>query len=182
MPEQPTSTSDVETRFIARMRTERERRGWSQARLAEEANEVLLATGQQPIHPSAITKLEWALHRPDEARNLRLNEAIAIADAFELDLEDLIQPDNKLAELRTAVDEAETLVSLSQAHLDAARASRDSLREKLDDAMAEERRRRDLAFQRSVEDDEHRFPGVEPEDISKPTAIVKVRRKPKAED
>jgi hypothetical protein len=84
---------NAEATFIRNMLAQRKHRNWSQARLATEANKHGLS-----IHPTAITKLEWALapeidahphplHRP---RGLRLDEAAAISQAFGLSLPDML--------------------------------------------------------------------------------------------
>lgn len=65
--------------FVQTMQAMRHRLGWSQERLANEASKF------HRMHPTAITKLEWALDpaKFDKARGLRLDEAVAIAKALE---------------------------------------------------------------------------------------------------
>lgn len=79
-------TQDAEVVFIARMRREREKRQWSQAKLAE-----MVARAGVDMHPTAITKLEWATSEDERpARNLRLNEALAIANVLRLTLKEML--------------------------------------------------------------------------------------------
>lgn len=72
-----------EESFILAMRKERERRGWSQERLARE---IEAATGYSLGAP-AITKIEWILD-PDRtySRSIRLGEAVAIAKTLGIDV------------------------------------------------------------------------------------------------
>lgn len=106
-------TTDATAVFVARMRRERERRGWSQATLAAEA-----AKRGANLHPTAVTKLEWALQDTRRARTLRLNEALAIAAAFDLTPEqmlsddDLIHGGGRLAEMHS---DLQTLIAEQQA-------------------------------------------------------------------
>lgn len=94
-----------EDEFIARMKRERQRRGWSQERLAEEVLEV--TGGRLQMHPTAITKLE----REHERRNLRLNEAFYISGALELPLMRMMSDDDlddipkRIRQLRAKQDE-----------------------------------------------------------------------------
>lgn len=57
----------------------RKYRRWSQAELASRTTEHGFY-----IHPTGITKLEWAVKDERQARHLRLNEAEAISAAFGL--------------------------------------------------------------------------------------------------
>jgi transcriptional regulator with XRE-family HTH domain len=117
MSKQPTATNEEsrspEEVFIARMKRERERQGWSQQHLAA-------VVSSQPhgvfLHATAITKLEWALapQRRASARNLRLNEALAIADALGLTLQAMLTDDD----LTDARRELERLHSELSAALD----------------------------------------------------------------
>lgn len=61
----------AEQRFAARMRQERERRGWRQEDLA-----AAVAAAGLPLHPTAFSKIESGL------RAVRLNEAAVIAAVF----------------------------------------------------------------------------------------------------
>lgn len=85
-----THKSWPEVIFIRRMKRERLRRGWSQERLAREVNEV--AGPDLELHPTAITKLE---REGDDRRNLRLNEAVFIADALMIRLEAMLQDEDQ---------------------------------------------------------------------------------------
>lgn len=96
-----------EDEFIARMKRERVRRGWSQERMAQEVLEV--TEGRLQMHPTAFTKLE----REQDRRNLRLNEAFYISVALELPLMRMMTSDDlddvpaRLRELRAEQDRLE---------------------------------------------------------------------------
>lgn len=105
MRQQPTAPNGDERTpeevFIARMKRERSRRGWSQHRLAKEVNAQIGRAGRRrdvtwQVHSTTITKLEYALQdeRRHETRNLRLNEAVAIAEALDMALEQMLSDDD----------------------------------------------------------------------------------------
>jgi transcriptional regulator with XRE-family HTH domain len=82
----------AETRFRKQLRGERERRGWSQADVAK----MLSDKGIDGIYPTTIAKLEAG------DRAVRIDEAAAIADLFEVSLDALLgrgpqNPQNDLA-------------------------------------------------------------------------------------
>jgi transcriptional regulator with XRE-family HTH domain len=70
----------VDRRFGDRVKAERYRRGWSQADMAK----LLSANGVHPMHPTTIAKIEAG------DRSVRINEAVAIAEAFEINLDTLL--------------------------------------------------------------------------------------------
>ncbi len=72
----------TEIRFGKRVREERERRGWSQEELARRLTAKGVTT-----HPSTIAKIEWESRKP---RAVRLAEALAIAELFEVSLDALL--------------------------------------------------------------------------------------------
>ncbi len=94
-------TSDAELVFVERMKRERNRRRWSQKALAA----VVEAYGVE-MHPTAVTKLERVDR--DDRRNLRLNEALAIAAAFGLTVDRMLTDDD--LGTQRAVDEAQRRV------------------------------------------------------------------------
>lgn len=75
----------AEARFVRQMIKHRKKRGWSQAELAARTTEHGFY-----IHPTGITKLEWAVKDSHKARHLRLDEAFAIAASFGLTLEAML--------------------------------------------------------------------------------------------
>jgi transcriptional regulator with XRE-family HTH domain len=95
-----------------RVKTERERRGWSQAQMAK----MLCANGIQVMHPTTIAKIEAG------DRSLRINEAAAIADLFAITVDALLGregPDDStltfaLMTLRQYADYAVELVEQTQ--------------------------------------------------------------------
>ena len=95
----------TDDRFGERLRTERERRKWSQAQMAT----MLADRGVQPMHPTTIAKIEAG------DRSVRINEAVEIADLFEMSLDTLVgrataNPGSDLAlVLRDVIDTAMTL-------------------------------------------------------------------------
>lgn len=69
----------TEDRFSKCLRDERESRGWSQARLAE-----LLSDNGTPMHHTTVAKIEKG------DRSVRIDEAAAIADLFDVSLDRLL--------------------------------------------------------------------------------------------
>lgn len=77
----------AEDEFGRNVRRERERRGWTQAKLSGE----LSARGIE-LHPSAVQKIEDRdIARP---RAIRLDEARAIAAIFRMSLDEMFVPTN----------------------------------------------------------------------------------------
>jgi len=73
----------AEELFAAHVRTEREKRKWTQAKLASQ-----LKRRDVPISQSGIAKLERADN--ETRRPIRLVEAAAIADLFEMSVDEMI--------------------------------------------------------------------------------------------
>jgi transcriptional regulator with XRE-family HTH domain len=72
--------SPVETQFRERLQQERERRKWSRADLSK----LLQDKGFEHIYPSTIAKIEYG------ERAVRIDEATAIADLFEVSVDALL--------------------------------------------------------------------------------------------
>lgn len=70
----------TEDYFSKALRAERERRGWSQARLAE----LLSDKGISSMHWTTVAKIEKG------DRSVRIDEAAAVADLFEVSLDTLL--------------------------------------------------------------------------------------------
>lgn len=70
----------ADDRFGNRVRDEREHRGWSQADMAQ----MLLGKGIHPMHPTTIAKIEAG------TRSVRINEAVGIAELFDVSLDTLV--------------------------------------------------------------------------------------------
>jgi transcriptional regulator with XRE-family HTH domain len=70
----------LDERFGGRVRSERESRGWSQADMAR----MLSDRGIQPMHPTTVAKIEAG------DRSVRINEAVGIADLFEVPVDSLL--------------------------------------------------------------------------------------------
>lgn len=66
--------------FGKRVKAEREYRGWSQADMAK----LLSDKGIHPMHPTTVAKIEAG------DRSVRINEAVGIADLFEVSLDSLL--------------------------------------------------------------------------------------------
>ena len=96
--------SPVETRFRERVRRERERRDWSQADLSK----LLQGKGLEHIYPTTVAKIE------NGERAVRIDEATAIADLFEVSLDVLLG--------RNLSPEGDLMFTL-QAFLDTARSA-----------------------------------------------------------
>lgn len=89
----------AERRLGVRLRREREARGWSQQEVANR-----LADRGISLHMSAIAKIEAG------SRTVRLNEAMALAQVFEVRIEDLASPPtNELNEIIELLEGALTL-------------------------------------------------------------------------
>ena len=85
MASQPQPTISAEDPFGRRLRYERERRGWTQADVAQRLSERGIV-----LHATAIAKIEQRdARRP---RVIRLDEAAAIADIFGLPLGEMLKP------------------------------------------------------------------------------------------
>lgn len=115
-PALPGDPAAAERIFARRLKRERLRRGWRQEDLAAQ-----LAKLGIELHPSAIAKIE---REPDpgkriEPRMIRLNEAVLIAKAFRLPLEEMLSD----RDLSDSVRELAILQDrLMQAHSEAATA------------------------------------------------------------
>jgi transcriptional regulator with XRE-family HTH domain len=100
------SDDSAEWRFGQRVRNERERRGWTQAELAERLGRAGLQ-----LHPSAIAKIEIREPKDGKPRAIRLNEATVIAKVLGVPLKKMLlgSPQEVLDEhgedLNRAVDE-----------------------------------------------------------------------------
>lgn len=70
----------TDERFGKWVRTLRDSRGWSQAEMAK----MLSDKGIQPMHPTTVAKIETG------DRSVRINEAVGIADLFEVSLDSLL--------------------------------------------------------------------------------------------
>lgn len=70
----------VDKRFGERVKAERDHRGWSQAEMAK----MLSDRGIHPMHPTTVAKIEAG------DRSVRINEAVGIADLFEVSLDSLL--------------------------------------------------------------------------------------------
>lgn len=81
-----------EDNFGRRLRREREERGWTQAELAQKLAEKGLS-----IHPSSIAKIE--LRDVERPRNVRLDEASAIAAVLGVTLDELLRPSDDVEKL-----------------------------------------------------------------------------------
>lgn len=120
----PADPAAAERIFARRLKRERLRRSWRQEDLAAKLADLGL-----DLHPSAIAKIE---REPDpdkkiEPRMIRLNEAVTIAKAFGLSLEemlsdrDLSDPIRELQELRDRLAKAHARAAAAHATLDMAR-------------------------------------------------------------
>lgn len=69
----------TDKRFGERVKDEREHRGWSQANMAK----MLSDNGIHPMHPTTVAKIEAG------DRSVRINEAVGIADLFEVSVDSL---------------------------------------------------------------------------------------------
>jgi transcriptional regulator with XRE-family HTH domain len=69
-----------DSRFGKRLKAERERRGWTQPQMAN----LLSEKGVAPMHATTIAKIEAG------SRSVRINEAVGIADLFEVSLDSLL--------------------------------------------------------------------------------------------
>ncbi|HME16661.1 MAG TPA: helix-turn-helix transcriptional regulator [Mycobacterium sp.] len=70
----------IEDYFRKRLKDERDRREWSQAQMAELLSDIMRAR----VHPTTIAKIEAG------DRAVRIDEATAIADIFEMSLDSLL--------------------------------------------------------------------------------------------
>ncbi|KAA1426473.1 helix-turn-helix domain-containing protein [Nocardioides antri] len=104
--------------FAARVRSERERQGLSQARVADRMRLVGV-----DIDATAITRIERG------ERRVRLNEAVALAQALQLELQELVMPDAGSLEeqLKRAVEVAQRAEVAATYWGEEARLARDRL-------------------------------------------------------
>lgn len=87
MPRRRPGTIGREESLARRIQYERERRGWSQSKLAEYVTEAGC-----PINQSAIWKIE--VHKGMPRRRITVDELMAFADVFGLSIADLlVHPD-----------------------------------------------------------------------------------------
>ena len=70
----------TDKRFGERVKAERDHRGWSQANMAK----MLSDKGIHPMHPTTVAKIEAG------DRSVRINEAVGIADLFEVSVDSLL--------------------------------------------------------------------------------------------
>lgn len=70
----------IDEQFGKTVRAQREQRGWSQADMAK----MLSDKGIQPMHPTTVAKIEAG------DRSVRINEALGIADLFEVSVDSLL--------------------------------------------------------------------------------------------
>jgi transcriptional regulator with XRE-family HTH domain len=81
------SSKWVDSRFGERLKAERERRRWTQPKMAD----LLSEKGIAPMHATTIAKIEAG------SRSVRINEAVGIADLFEMSVDALLgrqEPDD----------------------------------------------------------------------------------------
>ncbi|MBM0125612.1 helix-turn-helix domain-containing protein [Pimelobacter simplex] len=89
----------AERRLGVRLRREREARGWSQQEVANRLGDRGIS-----LHMSAIAKIEAG------SRTVRLNEAVALAEVFDMKVEELSSPPvNELNEIIELLQGALTL-------------------------------------------------------------------------
>ena len=126
----------AEELFAAHVRTEREKRGWTQAKLSRQLTLRGVTIGQ-----SGIAKLERADN--DTRRPIRLVEAAAIADLFEMTLDQMIStlvPDSdehrRFIEARERQERALVAVQAARRELAEAEAAADSARAQVALAVA----------------------------------------------
>ena len=70
----------TDKRFGKRVKDKREDRGWTQAEMAKRLSDK----GIHPMHPTTIAKIELG------ERSVRINEAVGIANLFEVSLDSLL--------------------------------------------------------------------------------------------
>jgi transcriptional regulator with XRE-family HTH domain len=70
----------TDKRFGKRVKAKRDARGWSQADMAK----MLSDRGIHPMHPTTVAKIEAG------DRSVRINEAVGIADLFEVSVDSLL--------------------------------------------------------------------------------------------
>ncbi len=113
--------------FGKKLKAEREHLGWTQPELAEH----LRNTGIQTMHPTTIAKIEAG------SRSVRINEAIAFADAFDVSIDALLgrqEPDDTT--LTYAMENASSYATRAERELQTPRATASSIEEILEDATA----------------------------------------------
>jgi transcriptional regulator with XRE-family HTH domain len=120
------SREATEFHFGTRVRTERERRGWSQQELAKRLTDKGI-----PLYASTIAKIE----SEKKPRAVRLGEAAGIADLFEVSLDSLVgRKPSADRDLDYALGALMDAVYTSRTELE--RSAR-SLRDRLEDIPAE---------------------------------------------
>jgi transcriptional regulator with XRE-family HTH domain len=78
--EEMSSSKWVDSGFGQRLKAERERRGWTQPQMAD----MLSDKGIRPMHPTTVAKIEAG------DRSVRINEAVGIADLFQVSVDSLL--------------------------------------------------------------------------------------------
>ena len=71
----------VDERFAQDLKRMRDERSWTQPQMAD----MLSARGIAPMHPTTLAKIEAG------SRSVRINEAVAIADLFDVSLDALLR-------------------------------------------------------------------------------------------
>jgi transcriptional regulator with XRE-family HTH domain len=97
-----------EDHLARRLRTEREKRGWSQERLARE-----MTKAGCPVPQSAVSKIEKSAGR----RAISVDEGIALSKVFELPLDELLLPQDALRDVQMLRDVARGPVVAREAYL-----------------------------------------------------------------
>lgn len=113
--------------FGKKLKAEREHREWTQPELA--AN--LRNSGIQTMHPTTIAKIEAG------TRSVRINEAIAFADAFDVSIDALLgrqEPDDST--LTYAMENASSFATRAERELQTPRTTVSIIEEILEDASA----------------------------------------------
>lgn len=115
----------ADERFGKRVRALRENRGWSQAEMAK----MLSDNGVQPMHPTTVAKIESA------DRSVRINEAVGIADLFEVSLDSLLDRNtSKQRDMEYLLEALSDTVFLSRTGLER---TAQSLRDRMEDIPAD---------------------------------------------
>ncbi|MCV7441230.1 helix-turn-helix transcriptional regulator [Mycobacterium paraense] len=110
-----------DSHFGKRLRALRENRGWSQAETAK----MLSDRGIQPMHPSTVAKIEAG------DRSVRINEAVGIADVFEVSVDSLLgRNTNNKRDLEYLLEALSDTVFLSRTGLER---TAQSLRDRMED-------------------------------------------------
>lgn len=96
VPKQIAREPGVEDLASRRIRYERERRNWSTAELARRVTDAGCKLNQSSV---------WAIERAEPRRRISLDEAVALAQVFEMPLQELMEaPDEARASMRAFTD------------------------------------------------------------------------------